>query len=65
MIGCDAPPFNIASAACCVAPFASAPRFLAILMRDARNLASSNRSVFIGAIPVTTAENNADNSFII
>lgn len=48
MRGCDPPPLRMASAACWVAPLASAPRFLAIWIREARRRASSNLSVADG-----------------
>ena len=48
MRGWDPPPLRMASAACCVAPLASAPRFLAMLIREARRRASSNLSVADG-----------------
>lgn len=48
MRGCDPPPLRMASAACWVAPLASAPRFLAMLIREARRRASSNLSVADG-----------------
>ena len=70
MRGCDPPPLRMASAACCVAPLASAPRFLAMLIREARRRASSNLSVadginWLGITTVTVSimklsQNHAD-----
>lgn len=70
MRGCDPPPLRMASAACCVAPLASAPRFLAMFIREARRRASSNLSVadginWLGTTTITVSimklsQNHAD-----